>query len=256
MTLKNTFKFCGQEKKLIKAHIIPKNFYLDYKKEQYMSVDSLSGKFKIQQNGAYDKNILCSDCDGKILGKFDKEGYRILFEEINKHSVKMFIDNAIYYLTSKDYNYEYLRKFFISILWRASISSLPDFRDIHLGQYEQKAFEILQNKEVYDNLFKIFIFKYPNGKDFNKFIFISKAKFYNRRAYVINMAGYFITVILNGRNLIFNSKLNPINDMILNNKGFYVVESIELYSQHYRLANKKMHEMWLKGYKPPFAPKL
>ena len=105
-------------------------------------------------------------------------------------------------------------------------------------------------------MFKIFIFKYPNGKDFNKFIFISKAKFYNRRAYVINMAGYFITVILNGRNLIFNSKLNPINDMILNNKGFYVVESIELYSQHYRLANKKMHEMWLKGYKPPFAPKL
>ena len=71
MTLKNTCKFCGQEKKLIKAHIIPKNFYLDYKKEQYMSVDSLSGKFKIQQNGAYDKNILCSDCDGKILGKFD-----------------------------------------------------------------------------------------------------------------------------------------------------------------------------------------
>lgn len=77
--MKNTCKFCGQEKKLIKAHI------------------SLSGKFK----------------------------------------VKMFNDNAIYYLTSKDYNYEYLRKFFISILWRASISSLPDFRDIQLGQYEQ-----------------------------------------------------------------------------------------------------------------------
>lgn len=105
-------------------------------------------------------------------------------------------------------------------------------------------------------MFKIFIFKYPNGKDFNKFIFISKAKFYNRRAYVINMAGYFITIILNGRNLIFNSKLNPINDLILNNKGFYVVESNELYSQHYLLANKKMQEMWQKGFKPPFAPKL
>ena len=52
MTSKNTCKFCREEKKLIKAHVIPKNFYLDYKKEQYISVDSLSGKFKIQQNGA------------------------------------------------------------------------------------------------------------------------------------------------------------------------------------------------------------
>ena len=45
--MKNTCKFCGQEKKLIKAHIIPKNFYLDYKKEQYMSIDSLFGNPKL-----------------------------------------------------------------------------------------------------------------------------------------------------------------------------------------------------------------
>lgn len=105
-------------------------------------------------------------------------------------------------------------------------------------------------------MFKIFIFKYPGGKDFNKFIFISKAKFYNRKAYIINMAGYFITIILNGRNLIFNYKLHYISEMIVNNKGFYVVESNELYSQNYHFANKKMQEMWMKGYKPPFAPKV
>lgn len=36
----------------------------------------------------------------------------------------------------------------------------------------------------------------------------------------------------------------------------YVVESNELYSQNYHFANKKMQEMWMKGYKPPFAPKV
>lgn len=107
MKSKYICKFCGQEKKLIKAHIIPKKFYLDYKNEQYMGVDALSRKFKIQQNGAYDKNILCSDCDGKILGKFDKEGYRVLFEEIYKHRQLLPNNDSVYYLTSNDYNYEY-----------------------------------------------------------------------------------------------------------------------------------------------------
>lgn len=244
MNSKNICKFCRQQKKLIRAHIIPRHFYLDYKDEQYVSVNSLSGKFKIQQCGAYDKNILCKDCDAKIIGKFDKEGYRILFDEIKKHKLKNVSDDIIYYLTSKDYNFEYLRNFFISILWRASISFLPDFKDINLGEYQQKALEILQGKKSYDNLFKIFIFKYPEGKDFNKLIFLSKAKFYNRKAYVINMAGYFITIILNGKNLIFNNKLH------------YIIESNRLYLQHYHFANKKMQEMWMKGYKPPFAPKI
>ena len=51
MKSKNICKFCGQEKKLIKAHIIPRNFYLDYKNEQYMEVNALSGKFTIKQSG-------------------------------------------------------------------------------------------------------------------------------------------------------------------------------------------------------------
>ena len=256
MHSKDICKFCGQNKKLIKAHIIPRHFYLDYKDEQYVSVNSLSGKFKIQQSGAYDKNVLCLDCDSKILGQFDKEGYRVLFDEIKKHKLNKIGNDIIYYLTSKDCNFEYLRNFFISILWRASISFLPDFKDINLGEYQQKALEILQGKKSYDNLFKIFIFKYPEGKDFNKLIFISKAKFYNRKAYVINMAGYFITIILNGKNLIFNNKLHYISEMIINDKGFYIIESNRLYLQHYHFANKKMQEMWMKGYKPPFAPKI
>ena len=111
MNSKNICKFCRQQKKLIRAHIIPRHFYLDYKDEQYVSVNSLSGKFKIQQCGAYDKNILCKDCDAKIIGKFDKEGYRILFDEIKKHKLKNVSDDIIYYLTSKDYNFEYLRNF-------------------------------------------------------------------------------------------------------------------------------------------------
>ncbi|MCM1003370.1 MAG: hypothetical protein NC408_03400 [Candidatus Gastranaerophilales bacterium] len=255
MRYKNVCKFCGKEKKLIKAHIIPRKFYLDYKDEQYMSVNKLSGKFQIQQSGAYDKNILCEDCDGKILGKFDQEGYRVLFDEIYKHKLNQLNHDSMYYITSEYYNYEYLRNFFISILWRASVSSLPEFRDINLGIYQGKALEILQGKEKYEKLFKIFIFKYPKDKDFNKILFISKGKFYNRKAFIISLGGYFVTIILNGRNLIFNKQLFPITEMFINNNAFYIVESNELYLRHYYLANKNIREMWEKGFKPPFAQK-
>ena len=70
-------KFCGQEKKLIKAHIIPKKFYLGLKGDRYLCINSQNCKYMIQQQGGYDSNILCGDCDNHILGEFDKEGYQV-----------------------------------------------------------------------------------------------------------------------------------------------------------------------------------
>lgn len=39
-------------------------------------------------------------------------------------------------------------------------------------------------------------------------------------------------------------------------ENFCIIESEELYFQHQQMAEQKMQEMWRKGYKPPFAPKL
>ena len=251
---KGKCKFCGQEKKLIKAHIIPRNFYLDYKNEKYLGVDSISGKFTIQQNGAYDKNILCEDCDGKILGEFDKEGYRVLFDEVYKHILYSDKNTKIYYLTSENYNYEYLRKFFISILWRASISNVKEFNDVHLGKYENLALKILKGEEKYKDLFKTYIFKYPNNMDFSRFVFIAKSKIGNHNAYVINMAGYSINIIINGKNHPYDN-IYQMRDMLIDDKYFCIVESNKLYERHYYNAGLKMQEMWQKGFKPPFEKK-
>ena len=72
-----TCKFCGQEQKLINAHIVPECFYLGLKnKDKYVNFDAnlKSRQYKIYQKGGMDKNILCAECDGKILGKIDNEG--------------------------------------------------------------------------------------------------------------------------------------------------------------------------------------
>ena len=78
-------KFCGQEKKLIKAHIIPKKFYLNIKNDRFSYINVETMECKHTQMGAYDQNILCTECDNHILGEYDKEGYRVLFGDFNKY---------------------------------------------------------------------------------------------------------------------------------------------------------------------------
>ena len=48
-----------------------------------MNVETM--KCKHTQMGAYDQNILCTECDNNILGEYDKEGYRVLFGDFNNY---------------------------------------------------------------------------------------------------------------------------------------------------------------------------
>ena len=105
-------KFCGQEKKLIKAHIIPRNFYLARKNDKYLCINSKTGEYTYQQQGGYDSNILCKDCDNHILGEFDKEGYQVLFCDFNKYQyVQTYPQGKIYQLDSNNFDYTKLRNF-------------------------------------------------------------------------------------------------------------------------------------------------
>ena len=145
-------KFCRQEKKLIKAHIIPRNFYLARKNDKYICINSKTGEYTYQQQGGYDSNILCGDCDNNILGEFDKEGYRVLFGDFNKYQyVQIHPKYKIYQLDNSNFDYTKLRKFFISILWRASISQLEEWSNINLGGYERKALNILRVPRAIQN---------------------------------------------------------------------------------------------------------
>ena len=48
----------------------------------------------------------------------------------------------------KDFDYTLFRKFFISVLWRASISQLEEYSNIDLGPYENIALNILKNNDI------------------------------------------------------------------------------------------------------------
>ena len=243
-------KFCGQEKKLIRAHIIPRKFYLDYKSEKYVGVNPQTGEFVLQQCGLYDKNILCEDCDSKILRIYEEEGYRVLLKEIFNHSAIKETSRTMYHMQIGEFDYHALRRFFITILWRASVSDLEECKYIKLGPYEEKALEILKGQKEYDNLFKILIYKSPEGEDFNKLVFIGKALFKKTPAYVINMAGYFVFVIVNYKNCDIKIK-QLYSPYFLNENNLYVIESEYIHQQRLNDFLKRTHDMWARGIKPP-----
>jgi len=242
-------KFCGKEKKLIGAHIIPRKFYLNYESEHYQSIDPFEGKSKTQQAGAIDKNILCHKCDGNIIGEFDKEGYRVLLEEVPKHLVYRDIYQKIYHLRSTDFDYCKLRKFFISVLWRASISQLKEFQSINLGPYENKALDILKGDREHKTLFKILIFKDPPNDDTNYMLTIIQKKIGSYFIYNIVMAGYSILIFHNEKNIPINLK-KFYKDYFMAEDNLRVIEDPIMADYKRKGFDKSKRKLYELGFKP------
>ena len=138
-------KGCGENKKIIRAHIIPEAFFVGLKsdgKSPLMVADELNYP-KRAPIGVYDRNILCHDCEQKFQD-LDNYGQQILLKtELQSSAVK----GTVYYKVP-NVNYELFKLFFISVLWRASISSQPYYSKVNLGKFEEIAKNNVWNRVV------------------------------------------------------------------------------------------------------------
>lgn len=133
-------KLCGNEKKLIRAHIIPTAFF----EANNFLISSVKKYAQQRKTGPYDPRILCADCDNGVIGRLDDYGCEIFLERKNVILEKIY--NPVqpsqfinkYSLKDKT-GYHNLGRFIISILWRASVSLHEDFVDFSLGEYEEFA---------------------------------------------------------------------------------------------------------------------
>ena len=214
-------KYCGLEKELCGAHIIPRAFY--DKKHKYLGLTAEGDIDAVHaQNGLKDYNILCKECDN-ILGKYDNYAATILKRKIVGHPLipeDKKKNEQIYVLTKEDFNYELLRKFFISLVWRASISNLVN---VSLGKYEEIALQILKG-EVPDNpdLFHPIIFRIPENAIYRNLFYFCKGKFDIQKKIVCSFQNYQMSIITNKKTL----KKYRILDMVsLNQNEFSIIET-------------------------------
>jgi len=145
-------KGCGEDKSLIKAHIIPRSFYMDLRKnENRLDLVSTNIKQKkgLSRIGEYDPDILCKECD-QFLSKYDDYGKKLLLDQFDNFDT-LIEGKLIRAYVVKNYDYLFLKLFLLSVLWRASISKRPFFKDVNLGDHERHIKDLIFNIEDDNN---------------------------------------------------------------------------------------------------------
>ena len=158
-------KLCLKNKRLINAHIIPLCFFKEIRvgsSESPVEYSSVPGHYpKRSPIGSYDQAILCKECDGNILGLYDRYACKVLLQSTNDFEPIKDPDGRIGGYAILEVDYEKLKLFFLSVLWRASISSRSEFSKVSLGDLEEELRNRILNKNPGDSeVFSVFIWRF------------------------------------------------------------------------------------------------
>lgn len=146
-------KLCLQEKKLLqKSHIIPDFMYQELFDENHKLISFVTSdpkRAKSVSSGEYESNILCKDCDNKIIGALETYASKFLYGGRISVKTKDFIKpDGLKFTQVYGVDYSKLKLFLLSILWRASISSRPFFKNVSLGNYEEEIRQMIINSDA------------------------------------------------------------------------------------------------------------
>lgn len=190
-------KFCGQNKEIIKSHIIPKSFYQLKKQERYEGIEPHKLLLdKVHSQNGHKEPLLCKECDNK-LGYLDNYAYRFLFNEVPQlHFHATPIPGILTtHLNAKEFNYNNLKRFFISLVWRASIcQKIP----LSLGVYEKIALKILKH-EIRDSeaLFVPLIYRKETNHVVDCIIGSYGRKFAEHKQFCFRFPNYEVMILTN-----------------------------------------------------------
>jgi len=174
-----TCKLCKNEKELIKkSHIIPEFLYQDLYDEKHQlikfdAIEMAKGNDKTSKlpQGEYEGELLCKECDNEKIGQFETYLGNILNKkklavEQKPNCQKITNDEGAEFTRIENIDYKSLKLCLLSILWRASISKRPLFKDVDLGPYEEKIREqIFSETPSKDTDIPIVVMSWTNDKE-------------------------------------------------------------------------------------------
>jgi hypothetical protein len=137
-------KLCRKSRELKKSHIIPEFLYEamydDIHRFHVLSVVPNEANTMLQK-GLREK-LLCADCESK-LSLWERYASLVL-----KGGVSLDVIREGDLITISNIDYVKFKLFQLSILWRASISTLDFFSHVNLGKYEEVLRTMLENGEA------------------------------------------------------------------------------------------------------------
>lgn len=163
---------CLDEKDALQkeSHIIPKLFFRHIRKEQGEKVKKFTSqdvKEGTSENGEiapeeYEHDILCSDCDQGILNEgYEDYSAKCLNDRNLSNSKKVNIEGRDC-ISPEKAEAGRVKLFFLSILWRASISGREVYEEIQLPEDQEEKLRkmIYYNDSGSDNDFPLSIYTY------------------------------------------------------------------------------------------------
>jgi len=223
-----TCNLCKKTKNLQRiCHIIPEFFYrennLYHRFHNLVSMELkpylIKGKKNIisnkQKQGEYDEYIMCAECDGKVLNKYETYTRNFFYSKSLPKNLELIITDKGSFIECQNADYTCLKLLFISILWRASISKRPMFKEVELDKNIQEEFRVmlLNGNPKKDTEYPIIIMNTFFDDDISRdFIFQPiKMKFGNQNGYMFAFGGMIVDYLIESNdipNKIFKYRLN------------------------------------------------
>jgi hypothetical protein len=205
-------KLCLQEKQLItKSHIIPEFMYGPLFDEGH-KLNSISYNLKTIQDyfvshpssGIYEKHILCSSCENEILNhRYEDYASKVIFAKELPESISPKCQNfptkgGLDLTECLNVDYTRLRLFYLSILWKTSISSQKMFAGIKLPESDEEKLRtmILNNDSGNPKDFQMIFYSWLNDKSIpnDSILMPSTIEFDNGDMYMFVFNGIIINI--------------------------------------------------------------
>ena len=230
-------KLTGKEGSPAKAHIIPKSFYFINKtlKHPLKLATNTKGIYpKKSWTGIYDDKIVTQEGE-KIFLEWDDYAFKLLVEQADSAKPLKHGGSIVAY-TYDNYNYEKLKLFFLSVLWRAGASSQKCFKRVNLGPHLEILREAIidsnpGNSDFYATFLALFDDEQSWAKIMDPFqVRFNGIKFY--KFYMGNIVAYIKVDKQKARapmreiQLVHNQPLYLIKRKFLGSKDQFVMQNI------------------------------
>ena len=131
-------------------------------------------KDRIIQTSHYESDLLCRECDGVILFQLENNFKQNLLIPVKEHSKTLSPPLGIEQFEVQ-VEYQKIKLFFLSLLWRFSISNDPTYRAIDLGPHQEEIRRMIfegDPREYY--VYPFVLFSFLNKENFDAPISVTK----------------------------------------------------------------------------------
>lgn len=159
-------RYCGKDRKLIRAHILPQSFYQHMRNNNDNPIIVPGAKddyITDSHSGEYDPNILCELCERKF-DRYDRYG-KTFFLDTEWEAMPRVSGDRLIEVPGADYRM--LKLFILSVLLRAHWTTRPFFGIVDIGGHAESIRDMIESGDAGDSQYycmTLFRFE-PTGTD-------------------------------------------------------------------------------------------